>query len=88
MYQGEAHRQGERAVQEREGDHDRGDDPVVAVADLAGAGGGPVVEPGRGVDLGPAAVKQGVIDRDPHRLSLGHQQAHDQRGKDRGQLLG
>ena len=75
VHQGETHRQRERAVEEGQRDDDRGDDPVVAVADLVRAGGRPVVEPGRGVHLRSAAVKQCVVDRDRHRLPVGHEQA-------------
>ena len=60
---------------------------LLGVADLASALGRPIVEPGRGVHLRSAAVKQCVVDCDPHRLTVGHEPAHDQRGEYRAHLL-
>ena len=86
--QGEADRQRHRPVQERQPHDDRGDRPVVAVAGLALACGGPVVEPGGGVHLRPSAGEQRVVDGDQDRLVGPHQQPHHQPGQDRRHRLG
>nr|WP_249218095.1 hypothetical protein [Nocardia seriolae] len=79
--QGRGHRQRDRPRSERQSDHDRQNDPVVAEPELGPPCRGAVVEPARGVDAFAAAPAQRVIDRDRDRGSrrkkLGHNQFRD-----------
>ena len=84
--QGEQDGQRDRAPAERQGDHDRQDDPAVAVADLLGAGGGAVVPPGRGEDFRSASSGQGFVDGELDRRVGREQQFHDQVGQDQADL--
>src|SRR5450755_726066 len=84
--QGEQDGQCDRASAERQGDHDRQDDPAVAVADLLGAGGGAVVPPGRGEDFRSAPPGQGFVDGEQDRRVGREQQVHDQGGQDQADL--
>src|SRR5450631_637972 len=76
--QGEQDGQCDRASAERQGDHDRQDDPAVAVADLRSAGGGAVVPPGRGEDFRSTPSGQGFVDGEQDRRVRRKQQVHDQ----------
>src|SRR6478752_1418246 len=84
--QGEQDGQRDRAPAERQGDDDRQYDPAVPVADFGGAGGGAVVPPGRGVDLGSTPPGEGFVDREQYRFIRCEQQLHDQAGQDQADL--
>ena len=85
--QGEQDGQRDRAPAERQGDHDREDDPAVAVADLRSAGGGAVVPPGRGEDFRSTPSGQGFVDGEQDRVVGWEQQFHDQGGQDHADLV-
>jgi hypothetical protein len=62
------HRQAYRRGTQRQPDHDPGDHPPVAPADLLAALGRPVVGPERVVDLAAPAFEQRVVDHHDDRF--------------------
>jgi predicted membrane-bound mannosyltransferase len=77
------HGQADRAGHEPQADHDADDHPPVAEGQLVAAGGRPVVNPRRAVDLLSPAAVGGVVDRQhDYRVVVQHmgddQVQHDQ----------
>jgi hypothetical protein len=74
------HRECNRPVQERQGDHDRGDDEGVAAGEFRVAFGhfrGAVVDPVRGIDPTAGTSEERVVDGDQERRADRQQMADD-----------
>jgi hypothetical protein len=79
--QPDQHRQRDGPVQERQGDHDRGDDEGVAAGEFLVALGHlqrAVVAPVRRIDAAAAAAEQGAVNGDHQRCADWNQVADDQ----------
>jgi hypothetical protein len=75
------HRQCDRSVQERQGDHDRGDHEGIAAGEFLVALDDfqrPVIGPMRGMDSAAGAAEQGVVNDNHRRCVDRHQIADDQ----------
>ncbi len=69
--------QRDRPIEEPEAHHDRQDDPVVPIPELGLSDRGAVVEAAGGVDLGPSALEQRVVDGDGDRRIVCENKPHD-----------